>query len=214
MGLFENEVNNIVNCNKCKQSVVKYNKTFCGSVNGECQSLFKKYKTQAAEKCKSFKKIEITDYRKITLDRALEFMLAGQAEFKIVSGKTGKEFYYRIIKKKANEYNGEFSNKFIYWLYGGESFESIKYLGSIFYDKDSDELKFSKGLAGSGYRNSKIVISILYLLNKVYKGKFNTNIQIYHNNKCGKCGRQLTDVRSIITGLDINCKVKLDIFDN
>ena len=203
MGIYENYVDDLINCRKCQDADIKYSTIKCGSVNIECQELFKKYNTEAAKHCENFRRIVIGEYKQITLDRALDFILAGNAEFKIVSGKTQKEYYYKFIKKKSiNEGN------YIYWVTGGEDEGLLDYLGTVYFNSNKKEFEFSRGINGSVSRNNKIVISIIYLLNKLYNGKFNTNIRIFHNGNCGVCGRQLTDVSSIIYGIDKDCRMK------
>ena len=198
-------VNETFSCKKCQQAVIRYGKINCGSIKDECKALFKKESTSAAKSCLEFRRIVLGDYKRITLDRALRFILAGQAEFKIISGKTGKEFYYKVIKKEAFTTGNPNENKYIYWINGGENFDNMVYLGTIFFNNVNKTFNFSRGINGRGNSNSKIVISIIYLLNKLYEGKYNTNIEVYHNGNCGKCGKQLTEVYSILTGLDSEC---------
>lgn len=204
------EIHDIITCRKCKQAIIKYGKVSCGSVNNECLELFRKFGYSAAKDCTEFMKIKIGESKELTLDRALKFMLAGQSEFKVVSGKTGKEYYYKLMKRKATGGYDEFSNDYIYWISGGETEDNLKYLGSIYLNKAKNEFEFSKGINGNEDNKSNIVVSILFILNRLYYGKYKTNIKVVHNGTCGRCSRQLTDVQSILTGICKDCSRKVD----
>ena len=204
--------NENLTCRRCREVTIVDNRIYCNSSNLNYRNLFSTYKSRAANRCQGFNQIQITDNTELTLDRALQFILAGKSEFKIVSGGTGKEYYYRLLKKKTHSTLATIRTEYIYWLYGGNTYDTMKFLGTIFLSKTNFE--FSQGLSGTAEYTDTIIKAILYVLNKLYKKKFNINVRIYHHNKCGKCGRQLNEVESIIFGIDYNCRKKLiDFYD-
>jgi hypothetical protein len=212
MGYTNNtEIDGIISCRKCQRAIIKYGHISCGSGASAVLDNFKKNGYNAAKDCPDFLKVVIGEYKKVTLDRALKFMLAGQAEFKIVSGKTGKELYYKLIKRRAAGKYDENGNEFVYWVTGGEKSDELKYLGTIYFDKNSDKFSFARGINGNENSNSTIVKAIIYVLNKVYQGKYDTDVELYHNGTCGRCNRQLTDIQSILTGIDYDCVRKVSI---
>ena len=207
------EIQEVLNCNKCANAAIKYGRVDCQSSIDDHRKLFKKHGTSAAGQCEGFLKVVVGDYSKITLDRALKYVLSGSSEFKLVSGKTSREIFYRVTRKSAACTGSNNDNQFIYWLYSGESYDSLKYLGSIYFNKNQNCFEFARGKLGVGNKYSVEVKAILYFMNRIYSGKFNTNIEIYHNGNCGKCGKKLRNVMSINTGLDPDCAKKVIIPD-
>ena len=197
----------IINCTKCSQAIIKYGSTKCGSVNETYNNLFKHKGIEAATVCPGFKRVVIGDYSDITLDRALRFMLAGNAEFKLISGKTGREIYYKIVKRAT--YDSSKGNEFIYWVNAGNNAESKQFIGTVYFNNQKSQFEFSRGNLGVGYSDSIEVKSILYVLNKLYSGKYSINLRVCNGGTCGVCNRQLTSIKEILNGIEIGCMKKI-----
>ena len=213
-------IKKISGCNICKFATIEYSKLVCKHEDDEVRKLFRQNKAKAAESCEYFKHKRTTEYTSITLDRAMRFILAGMAEFKITSGKTGNDLYYRIIRKVAAGSTGEDTsnlnrkiseNYYLYWLYGGNSLQDLKFLGTIYFNNKSNTFEFSKGKVGSGYGWMTSVKAILFLLNKLYNGKYSTNIGVYHLGYCGHCGKELINLINMQEGLCTTCSNRSDI---
>lgn len=134
---------------------------------------------------------------------ALEFMLAGKAEFTLLSLKTGAHISYKIIRKESINANSDY----VYFV--NVLGKNEMYAGTLIY-KDN-EYRFYKGKKGNYSADSIEIKSLLFVLNKFTKGKYNLNLEVYHCGRCGRCGRRLTTPESIATGLGPECASKVGI---
>lgn len=203
---YDNSIDNIVNCSRCQQAIMLFDKIKCDSVSNECQELFKLKGKQAAKECPGYNSLGIGEYKQINANKALRFMLAGRAEFQIVSGKTGKRLFYKL-NKKLNTQNK--NSLLSFWLLGGYTPSSIDYLGTVYFDYTKSQFDFFTGEIGKINKNNTLVKSIIYLLNKLYNKEYSVNIQILQNGNCGKCNKKLINVNEFESGLHESCKYNL-----
>lgn len=124
--------------------------------------------------------------------KAKQFILAGNATLTIVSLKTGARFTFRIRKGKKRETDPHFVSV----LDGGE----YNYLGCIFQDGKFKVTKKSRYNSGQPCARA-----FIFLMEALAKGEFHPQLEVWHEGKCGKCGRQLTVPESIATGLGPEC---------
>jgi hypothetical protein len=115
------------------------------------------------------------------------------AEFTIKSLTTGKDYTYKIARKKYN-------NKWYTYVSVERGYLEYLYLG--FYANGNIYNK-------KGINKSDASIAITWVLNKIIEQKFdllNRTIEICHLGKCIKCGLTLTDSLSISIGLGPVCR--------
>jgi hypothetical protein len=124
--------------------------------------------------------------------KAKQFILAGNATLTIVSLKTGTRFTFRVRKGKKRETDPHFVSV----LDGGE----YNYLGCIFPDGTFKVTR--KSIYNSGQPCAR---AFIFLMEALAKGEFHPQLEVWHEGKCGKCGRQLTVPESIATGLGPEC---------
>jgi len=195
-------------CLMCKKAdvgnVLEKQGVYCTSQSVKTRDKFAIIGISYAEVCGEFE--AITDYRKvnIALPEALKFMLAGTCAFTMVSGKTGVKLSYKLVKRKSNEEKGEY----IYFMRVIRGTKDI-YAGLLVYNKEEGEMKFIKGKKGQLYPNDVYVKSILYVINNLNRENYSMNIKIYHEGRCGRCGRRLTTPKSIMTGIGPECAKKV-----
>lgn len=145
--------------------------------------------------CVRFKQRTAMNKWELNLESALRFMLAGNSEFVAMSGRTGRTFQYRLVRK-TNQ------NNVMYWVYS----EGL-YLGVVYFDIDSNVYKFSQSLKGKLCKDDIRIASLLFILNKLYNHNYNINVKIYHLGNCGKCGVRLHMDKALRTGLCNLCRV-------
>ncbi len=131
---------------------------------------------------------------------ALPFILAGKCELTLRSLGTGANISYKLVKKEAQNFDTEY----IYFVNVIKQ-DNSTYAGLMFYDEKSDRFIFNQGKKGQLNINNIEIKALLYVINKLYAGFYNINVQIYHCGKCGRCGRKLTVPESILTGLGPEC---------
>lgn len=126
-----------------------------------------------------------------------DFVLAGNALVTLQSGKTGKHFTYKIKRAKEDS-----SLYFIRLLAGPDNSNDYRYIGC--YYEDSQYLHLA--MPWRGYSSSMCppgIRAIDYLFDKI--DNLPDNLHIFHEGRCGRCGRILTTPESIERGLGPEC---------
>ena len=122
---------------------------------------------------------------------AKKFVLAGKAIFTIRSKKTGTRFTYKVSKGKDNLW-------FVGLLSGPDNNADYQYIGIITSDKKFIRTKRSKvGYEAPSFKAFSWFFSHL--------SNFEKQADIYHEGRCGRCGRRLTVPESIESGFGPEC---------
>lgn len=122
------------------------------------------------------------------------FMLAGKARFSLRSIKTGKHFTYRISKTKHE-------NKWYVLVARGNVNKPNFFLGHI-------RLGSADGLPYFYKNQNHLPVEVfthLLPFEWFIHHLGDTQLEFYHEGKCGKCGRALTDPESINRGIGPEC---------
>lgn len=125
---------------------------------------------------------------------ALKFILAGNASFTLVSAKTGTRYTYKV--KKSDKGNIHF----VYLLTGPDNESSFTYIGVI-----RAGTKFELTKASSMKASALPIKGIEWAVRHLARGEFPCNAELWHEGKCGRCGRKLTVPESIAAGLGPEC---------
>lgn len=130
------------------------------------------------------------------------FVLAGNAVFTIRSKKSGDHVTFRVRKPKED------TPFFVSVLTGGDNESDFRYLGTVFENKDG--IKYVHGKKSGIGKNAKSNKVISWFINglKSANSKVNEQCEVYHEGRCGRCGRRLTVPESILDGLGPECKKK------
>jgi hypothetical protein len=129
----------------------------------------------------------------ISHDKAPNFILGGKAFVTFQNPQTGNRFTYKVSKHKFDD---------IYFVHVLTNPDVYMFLGTIrnFVFRYSKKSKISN--------DARSVIVFDYVFHHLGMNTLNTSIEIYHDGKCGRCGRQLTDPISVETGLGPYCRNK------
>ena len=127
---------------------------------------------------------------KLQIDGSKKFMLAGNAITTLKSTKSGKHFTYRIKKKKTEDI------WFVSVMYNYKS-KSFNYLGCILPD---GTFKYTK--ASQMKKTSKSFVAFNWAWNHID----NDSLEVWHEGRCGRCGRLLTEPDSIASGFGPVCR--------
>jgi hypothetical protein len=126
---------------------------------------------------------------------AREFTLAGHAMLTLVSVRTGARFTYRVMKGDADN-----APHFVSVLIGPRNTRDYQFLGTIF--------------GGTNYRHghkSRITVdaasakAFAWVWARLVRDELPTDVEIWHEGRCGKCGRPLTVPESIASGIGPIC---------
>jgi hypothetical protein len=129
----------------------------------------------------------------ISHEKAIDFILGGKAFVTFQNPSSGNRYTYKVVKHKLDD---------IYFVNVLTGPDTYQFVGSI------------KNYVFRHSKNSKIaldsrsVVVFDYVIWHLGMGTLNTSIEIFHDGRCGKCGRQLTDPISVETGLGPHCRKK------
>lgn len=138
----------------------------------------------------------------LSKNNAKAFALAGNATITLQSGVTGRHYTYKITKHKEND-----NLFFVKCLYGPDNTSDYRYIGCYY----SDTKVFNP------YKEYKEITKAMWPRPVRVAAYFFENIDnipdklyVYHEGKCGKCGRKLTTPESIERGLGPECYKEID----
>lgn len=131
-----------------------------------------------------------------TAETVATFSLAGNARLTLVSVKTGARFTYRIRKARKEGDN----RHFVAVLCGADNDGDYVYLGTIF-----DGTRFNHGRKSSISSTAPSAVAFAWIWKRVTRGDLPTQCEVWHEGRCGRCGRSLTVPESIETGLGPIC---------
>lgn len=121
------------------------------------------------------------------------FVLSGRAYFTLESKRSGTHYAYRVAKHKTD-------NVWFVGVLSGTAGRDYHYIGVI---NDKGQFFHTKGsrLQATNER----VVAFSWFWKKASAGPLPDSLGFYHQNKCCKCGRALTDPESIARGIGPVC---------
>ena len=125
---------------------------------------------------------------------SIRFILAGNSTFTVLNTKTQKRFTFKV--KAARNSTIEKPLFFVKVLTNPEIYQ---FIGSIF----SKTFKYSQKSKISSEAQSVAVFQ--YIFTKLLDGTLDSCVEIWHEGRCGRCGRQLTVPDSIVNGIGPEC---------
>lgn len=128
----------------------------------------------------------------------LKFILAGNATFTLLNTKTGNRFTYKVTQPKENTLH------FVKVLTGNDNENDFTFIGTIFNGKD---FRYSKKSSLSFSAQS--VQAFIFCFNRILNNSLPSKVQVYHEGRCGKCGRKLTVPESVESGFGPECAKNL-----
>jgi hypothetical protein len=139
----------------------------------------------------------------LNLADALQFILAGNATFTIVSTKTGTRFTYRVKLSDA------MPGSFVSVLSGPDNTADYRYLGMIFANSGKPSFRLTKASRSKGISDdTPSVKAITWTLTRLVLN-LAPGVEIWHEGTCGCCGRELTVPESIASGFGPVCAKRM-----
>jgi hypothetical protein len=133
----------------------------------------------------------------ITLTK--EFFFGGRSTFTIKSEKTGLWKTFKISRPRGKDVF------FAQLLAGPDNEHSFVYIGIV--DIETGTLRLTKNSKRN--EQSPDVVTLRWFLTHLFTDKQLTNATVYHEGKCGCCGRKLTVPESIERGIGPECWSRL-----
>lgn len=122
------------------------------------------------------------------------FALAGNATLTLVSKKTGTRFTFKIRKPDANKPH------FVSLLNGPSNEDDFQFLGSIF-----NENEYRHGSRSRLVFDAPSAVAFRWFWSAMRRDLLPEQLEVWHEGRCGRCGRKLTVPESIENGLGPEC---------
>ena len=130
-------------------------------------------------------------------DAIATYTLAGNATVTLQSGNTGVHFTYKVKRSKTHD-----CLYFVYLLSGPDNEDDYQYIGCYYSDTQYfHSVKTWKDKQRMSWPPSLRAIS--YFFDNLYN--IPGNLHVFHEGRCGRCGRKLTTPESILRGLGPEC---------
>ena len=148
----------------------------------------------------------VSPNRFTTAIAARQFIVAGKATVTLVSVKTGRRFTYRVTRARNRE-TGELSPDgtcFVGVLTGQDNESAYSYLGRI-----AGNGVFWHGRKtpkpGDIGRDAPSAVAFSWAWQKLVSDILPDTLHVWHEGRCGRCGRKLTVPESIASGFGPEC---------
>jgi hypothetical protein len=141
----------------------------------------------------------------LTPTTAPKFILGGKAIFTIKSVKTGTRFTFRV--QKAKKQNSTKETYFCSLLNGPQNTSDYKFFGSIIKDTITGRIQFFYSQKANRINSdAPSVIAFDHVINKLIAlNRYSSQLEVWHEGRCARCGRVLTVPESIESGIGPEC---------
>ena len=126
---------------------------------------------------------------------AAEFILGGNAVVTFKSTATGRHFTFKVQEPRDG---GDV--RFVKVLNGPDNHASYAYMGLI--GKGKNFARTAKSKVGADAPSHK---AFSWAWERIAAGIIPDGLEVWHDGKCGKCGRKLTHPESLETGIGPVC---------
>ena len=139
--------------------------------------------------------------RLMTWKAVSDFIFAGKATFTIRSLKTQVRFTYKVTDLKSPPKYGLKSVHFVNLLRGPDNQKDFAYMGCILNRKD-----FKTGPKSRVSDDALSMKALRWMLQEMMTGGLmHPMLEVWHEGRCGRCGRLLNVPESISTGYGPEC---------
>jgi hypothetical protein len=133
----------------------------------------------------------------------LAFMFAGRATLTYRSVQTTTRYTYKVEKPKDfDEKNPKF---FVKYLTGQDNENDYTYLGMIAPDRYKNNVLGFRATAKTKNPNSQVLKGFAWAFDILVQGRLPKGLEIWHEGRCARCRRKLTDPASIASGFGPEC---------
>lgn len=136
----------------------------------------------------------------------VRFMLAGNAHVTFQSRRTDTRFTYRVVQAEPRQGDTRPPPHFVSVLVGPNNDRNYQYLGTIF-----DRKMYAHGRKSRIESNAPSAIAFTWVWKRLSAGLMHPELAVYHEGRCGACGRRLTTPRSVELGLGPTCAERLGL---
>lgn len=136
--------------------------------------------------------------------QALAYIMAGRSTVTLRSNKTGTRFTYAVQAPKADEgQDASTLPRFVKVLSGADNSRDYSYVGTVF-----DGRKLTTTRKSVVTQDAPSFKAFAWTLAKLNAGEMPADLEVWHEGRCGCCGRKLTVPTSIASGIGPTCAEK------
>lgn len=132
---------------------------------------------------------------------ALKFISAGKATFTVKSLKSGNHITFKV--KKSKKPTGP--SHFVTVRDDADGIGSYSYLGVLWNGVD-----FNHGVRSQLAHDGVFANTARWFFNQLKLNQIPAKCELWHEGRCGRCGRALTHPESIASGIGPECKSKME----
>lgn len=144
-----------------------------------------------------------------TGDAVLKFITGGNAYVTLRSRKTGVRFTYRVrVSQQALEGKQNPLPFFLSVLSGADNTGDYQFFGTMFVDATNGQVmeyrhsrKSRISVTAPSVQAMSWMLKHLERKDEVFMGK----LEVWHDGRCGRCGRKLTVPESVASGFGPDC---------
>jgi len=129
--------------------------------------------------------------KQIETANSIDFIFAGNSHVTFKNSQTGKRFTFKVKKHKKDS---------IWFVSVLTSPDIYQFIGSI-----RKNTNYRHSVKSSIGQNTQSVRVFDYVIGKLRTKELPEVVEIWHEGRCGRCGRRLTDPDSIRLGIGPNC---------
>lgn len=138
---------------------------------------------------------------------ASEYILAGNATFTIVSKTTGARYTYKV--RKPEDWSKERPTWFVNLLSGPDNESDYHYLGLIRCWAEDGRYTVRQTAKSRVGTDAPSFNAIKWALGHVLNDDvIPSQLELWHEGRCGRCGRKLTVPESVARGLGPECATR------
>mgnify|MGYP000959020201 CR=1 FL=1 len=126
-----------------------------------------------------------------------EFVYAGNSLFTLLNTKTGSRFTYRFKKGRRDN---------VWCVSVLTSPANFSYIGVSIFDENKKEYVYIHAKKSKVTLKAQSALTINWFISALNHDSIPENVEVWHNGRCGKCGRALTVPESIEVGLGPTCR--------
>jgi hypothetical protein len=130
----------------------------------------------------------------------LAFIFAGNATLTFRSVQSGTRYTYKVKHGAAKEGDNRVPPFFVSLLTGSDNENDYTYMGMIL--ADTHKFRTTKATKNP---TSQPIKGFEWALNILEQGRMPQGLEIWHEGRCARCNRKLTDPDSIATGFGPEC---------
>jgi hypothetical protein len=136
---------------------------------------------------------------KLNNSDALKFIFAGNSTFTFRNSKTENRFTFKVKQKKDSN---------LFFVSVLTSPDVYTYIGTVINDQ------FKHGKKSKISKDAQSIRVFDYVFNSLVKNNLSSLIEIWHEGRCGKCGKTLTVPKNIHLGIGPECIKSLSKQEN